>query len=130
MKFFGKVGYGIPGEVQNGVWADTITEHFYYGDVERDSRRVVSADRVNSDISVSNTISILADPYALDHFHAIKYVEWAGALWDVEDVEARSPRLILRLGGVYDGPRPTGGEAPTDGSQTGAPEPPRRDSGR
>lgn len=130
MKFFGKVGYGTPGEKVNGVWVDKIVEREYYGDVQKDSRRIVTGERLNTNISVSNTISIVADPYAFDHFHAIKYVEWAGALWDVEDVEAKRPRLLLRLGGVYDGPRPDTSETSGGGSQTGAPEPPRRDSGR
>jgi hypothetical protein len=28
-----------------------------------------------------------------------------GTLWTVSDVEVQSPRLLLRLGGVYNGPR-------------------------
>jgi hypothetical protein len=116
MKFFGKVGYGTAGETQNGTWVDKITERSYYGDVEKDARRLVSGERLNDDITVSNNIRIIADPYALEHFHAIKYVEWAGALYKVTDVEVQSPRLLLRLGGVYNG-------------QTEASNPLRRDTG-
>jgi hypothetical protein len=64
---------------------------------------------VNNDLTVSNSISIIADAYANEHFFAIRYVDWAGALWTVSEIEIQSPRLILRLGGVYNGPRP---EAP------------------
>lgn len=103
MKFFGKVGYGVSGESTNGVWTDQINERSYYGDVERTSRRLVTTQEVNSDISVENTISIVADPFALNNFHAIKYVEWQGALWSVVNVDVKSPRLLLRLGGVYRG---------------------------
>lgn len=129
MKFFGKVGYGKSGESVNGVWADTITERSYYGDVVKDTRRIVVGSDVNNDISTGNSIEIVADPYASEHFHAIKYVEWAGALWTVTEVEQKRPRLILRLGGVYNGPRPTTGTS-TSESTAGTPEPPRRDSGR
>lgn len=81
-----------------------ITERHYYGDVVRNSRELQDGDYLHDDISVSNTISIVADAYANEHFFAIKYVRWAGTNWDVVNVEVQSPRLLLRLGGVYNGP--------------------------
>ena len=107
MKFFGKVGYGQTVDRQNGIWEDEIIERKLYGDVVRNTRRLVSGDEVNSDLSTGNSISVVADTYANEHIFAIRYVEWAGALWTVTDVEVQSPRLILRLGGVYNGPTPT-----------------------
>lgn len=103
-KFYGEIGYGDTVEVEPGVWEDTITVRSYYGDVIRNSRKLEGGDKVNSDISVGNSISIVADAYANDHFFAIRYIRWAGALWTVSDVEVKSPRLILRLGGLYHGP--------------------------
>ena len=61
-------------------------------------------DQVLDDITVRNSISIVADPYANEHFFAIRYVAWAGSLWRVTDVEVQRPRLLLRLGGIYNGP--------------------------
>ncbi len=130
MRYFGKVGYGKSGESQDqeGVWVDTITERPYYGDVVKDNRRVVISQDVNPEITTGNSIEIVADPYAFDNFHAIKYAELAGALWTVTDVETKRPRLLLRLGGVYNGPRPA---AESDsGATTGTTESPRIDSGR
>jgi hypothetical protein len=60
--------------------------------------------KVNDDLSVNNSISIVADEYANEHFFAIRYVAWAGTLWTVTNVEVQSPRLLLTLGGVYNGP--------------------------
>jgi hypothetical protein len=108
MKFFGKIGYGHSVDNQNGVWEDVIDEKKYYGDVVRNSRRLATGQEVNSDLSVGNSISIVADAYASENFFAIRYVEWAGALWTVTNVEVQSPRLILWLGGVYNGPKPNG----------------------
>ena len=107
-RFFGKVGYSSgKTEVKMGVWKETIIEREHYGDVVRTSRRLMPSESdLNSDISVGNSISIMADPYALEHFFAMRYVEWGGALWTVEKVDVERPRLILRLGGVYNGPRP------------------------
>lgn len=102
-KFHGAVGYGEEVEVRPGVWVPSITERSYFGDVIRNTRKLDNGDKVNNDISVGNSISIVADAYAHNHFFAMKYIKWMGALWTVSEVEVQSPRLILRLGGVYNG---------------------------
>jgi len=106
VKFFGRIGFGKTVDRGNGNWEDEITERQLFGDVIKDTRRFVSADKVNPDITISNSISVVADSYAIENTSAIRYVEWAGALYTVSDFEIQSPRLILRLGGVYNGPRP------------------------
>lgn len=103
-KYRGRVGYGEQIETAPGVHEDVITERTYFGDIIRNSRRLLNGEKVNDDLSVGNSISILADGYANDHFFAIRYVEWAGSLWKVSEVEVQRPRLVLRLGGVYNGP--------------------------
>lgn len=104
-KFYGKVGYGVAAETAPGVWEDTIVEVPYFGDVIRNTRKLREGEKVNNDLTVQNSISIVADAYANEHFFAIRYIEWMGALWTVSDVEVQSPRLILRLGEVYNGPK-------------------------
>jgi hypothetical protein len=105
-RFFGEVGYGdtVETPADSGVYLDVITETSYYGDVIRNTRALEPGENLNSDITVGNSISIVADEYAIEHFFKIKYVRWAGTLWIVSNVEVRSPRLILRLGSVYNGP--------------------------
>jgi len=105
-RFHGIVGYGETLETVPGVWEDVITEYPYFGDVIRNTRTLQTGEKINNDLSVGNSISIVADAYARDHFFAMRYVEWAGTFWIVDDVDVESPRLILRLGGVYRGPRP------------------------
>lgn len=105
-KFYGRVGYGAQSETSPGVWEDVITEHSYYGDVVRNSRQLREGENLNKDVSVQNSISIVADEYAYGHIFAIRYVEWAGVLWAVIDVTVERPRLLLRLGEVYNGPTP------------------------
>ncbi len=103
-KFYGEIGYGETTETSPGVWTDTITEKSYYGDVIRISRQLKETEGLNKDLSVGNSVSIVADAYANEHFFAIRYIRWAGTLWTVSNVDVQSPRLILRLGGVYNGP--------------------------
>lgn len=105
-RFYGEVGYGIAEETppDSGVWVDVITEFSYVGDVIRNTRRLDDNEKLNQDINISNSISIVADQYAVEHFAYIKYVRWSGVLWTVTSVEVRSPRLILSIGSVYNGP--------------------------
>jgi hypothetical protein len=106
-RFYGVVGYGESVETSPGVWEDVITEVSYFGDVIRNTRRMVDGEKVNDDLTVNNSISIVADAYANERFFAIRYIQWSGTLWTVSDVEVQSPRLLLRLGGVYGGPTPS-----------------------
>ena len=105
-RFSGLIGYGTTEEspAGSGVWVDTITTKSYFGDVVRTTRKLDGSEKVNADISVGNSISVVADAYLLENFLAIRYVEWAGYRWTVTDVEVQRPRLLLRLGGVYNGP--------------------------
>lgn len=105
-RFYGEIGYGTSVESPegSGVWVDEITEVEYQGDVVRNTRQLENTEKINEDINVANSITIVADQQAFENFMRIKYVRWAGVLWTVTTVEVRSPRLILSLGGVYNGP--------------------------
>ena len=106
-KFCGKVGFAITEETRPGVWTPTITEREYYGDVINDARRLQTIDQLNDDIVVSNRISIVIDAFANENFHSIRFVEYMGTVWKVTNAEVQRPRLILTLGGVYNGQRQT-----------------------
>ena len=102
-KFFGPIGFAEPAETTPGVWEEAITERYYDGDLIRNVRRLQSSDKVNGDINVSNEVSIVADPFANENFHSMRYVEFMGAKWKITSVEVQYPRLILTMGGVYNG---------------------------
>jgi len=105
-RFYGEIGYGKSEQVpaDSGIWVDVITEYSYFGDVTRNANRLDDGSGLNNNVSVSNSISVLADDRAFKNFHMIRYIRWAGALWTVSSVEVQSPRLIIRLGDVYNGP--------------------------
>jgi hypothetical protein len=102
-KFYGEVGYAETTETTDGVWTEVITEKKYSGDVLRSTRRLQAGENLNDNITVNNLISIVADPFAVQNFQNIRYAKWNGVLWKVTDVEVQRPRLILTLGGVYNG---------------------------
>lgn len=103
-KWYGTIGYAMSTEVSPGVWDDVITERNYFGDIVRNtSRWSTSSDSTNDDLNIDNRISIVADPFAYQNFQSMKYVEYMGAKWKISKVEVSHPRLILNVGGVYNG---------------------------
>lgn len=102
-KFYGPIGYTILTEVKPGDWREKNTTLNYSGDLIRNSRQLQSSGQVNDNLKISNEISIVADPFANQNFHAMRYVEYMGTKWKITNVEVAYPRLILTLGGVYNG---------------------------
>ena len=103
MKFSGSVGFETLVEVRPSNWQSVIVERRYRGDITRCSRRLQSADKVTDDITISNEIEILADAFAFENFSNIKYVVWMNTKWKVNTITVEPPRLILEIGGVYNG---------------------------
>ena len=106
-KFYGKVGFEELSETSPSVYTPTIVERTYSGDLVRNYRKFDSGEGINDDLNISNEVSIVADPYALNHFRTLKYVLWHGARWKVIGITEEFPRLRLTIGGVYNGPTPT-----------------------
>lgn len=102
-KFFGAIGYATVVETKPGVYEERITERTYYGEVVRNIRNLQSANQLNDNVNISNEISIVADPFANENFHSMRYAQFMGAKWKINSVEVKYPRLILQLGGVYNG---------------------------
>lgn len=103
-KWAGVIGFADETkETAPSVYKEEFIERKYYGDVVKNNRRLVTADKVNDDISVQNQLSIVADPYAMNHFYSMKYATFCGAKWKVTDVQVEHPRLTLTLGGLWNG---------------------------
>lgn len=112
-KFFGIVGFVTSQEDPDhpGVFIEVPTEREYGGDTIRHIRRWQGvADQVNDDVTIDEQISIFCDPFAFENLSHIRYVERYGSFWKVTAVEPQYPRLVLSIGGVYNG---------VHGSQTG-----------
>ena len=102
-KYCGSIGYAVMVETSPGVYEEQIIARRYYGDLIRNTRRLQTTDQLNDNINVANEISIVADPFAVQNFHAMRYAELMGTNWKVTNVEVRFPRLVLTLGGLYNG---------------------------
>ena len=102
-KWYGVIGYAETVETDPGVWEEQITERSYYGDTSRNTRLLQNAGGVNDNINVANQFGIVTDPYATQNFHSMRYIEFMGTKWKITNVEVQYPRLILTVGGLYNG---------------------------
>lgn len=114
-KYHGRIGFVktvekieiVDGEpVKTGIWEEKVLERMYYGDILTITSKRNDANKVNDDIDISNKISIVADPYMHQNLKSLRYVEWLGEMWDVSSISVEYPRLVLSIGGVYNGPTP------------------------
>lgn len=102
-KFYGKIGYVKTIESEPGVWTEESTEREYYGDIIRNTRNLNSSNEINDSFNITNSISIVADPYARENFQFMRYVIFMGIKWKINTATIDYPRITLSVGGVYNG---------------------------
>lgn len=116
MKYSGVVGFGIAKEKSGdgeGDWELDVIEKPYYGDIlDLTQRWDANQDSVIDNLRLTNRISIVADGFAINHMHTMKYITYEGVRWCISSIQVQRPRLIISLGGVYNGPTPTIAPAP------------------
>lgn len=106
-KFAGKIGFGISSQSVPGVFTETMTEKEYKGDILRSNKNFDTSDNgVNDNLKLSNRVSIVADDFAYQNASVMRYVILGGVRWKITNIEVATPRLILNLGEVYNGPTP------------------------
>lgn len=107
-RWYGTIGFELTTDgtdpEEHGVSKQVVIERRYYGDLTKDLRKFSNGYSIVDNLDVSNSLSIVADAFAYEHFHTMKYVELYGARWKISSVEIQRPRLILSIGGVYNGP--------------------------
>lgn len=105
-KMFTEIGYSETVKTAKGIFKETIVERSYAVEVTRLSKRWESSGYENDNLNVNNEFSVLADPYAIEHFHGLRYIMLWGQPWKIESVTVEYPRLKLTVGGVYNGKLP------------------------
>ena len=102
MKWCGNIGCSETVETAPGVYEEKIVKRKYYGDVLHGSKRFGGAsEKLNDDITFSNKVSIVADPFAFENFPHMRYIELYGSKWKIAEAELSYPRIIISTGGLY-----------------------------
>ena len=102
-KFRGKLGYVKTEETAPGVHSEVVTERNCYAEVIRNTKRWESSEHLNDNLNISNQFSIVADNYAYDNVQHIRYITWRGVNWKISSIDIQRPRIIISVGGVYNG---------------------------
>jgi len=102
-KFSGKIGYAIQVESKPGVWTNQIVEKSYRGDFVLKQQRWETTEAVNNNLTLDNSVSIIADPYAYTNLGFMKYIIIGGKKWKISSLAINRPRIVIQIGGIYNG---------------------------
>jgi len=102
-KFSGSIGYVTQVETVPGVWEDQTTEKNYRGEEILNQQRWQTTEKVNDDLTLDNSISVIADAWAYANLGQMKYIVWHGQKWKIQSLSIKRPRIILQIGGIYNG---------------------------
>lgn len=102
-KYAGLVGYGEQVETAPGVWESAIKEHMMKGDLIRQNANIRDSGKVNDDITLNHRVSLFADAYAFDNYFNMKWIQIDGHKWKVSSIEVQRPRLLVDIGGLWNG---------------------------
>ena len=102
-KYSGLVGYVTQEETVPGIWSPDENPKMMRGDIIRQTLSNQDNGKVNNDITLNHRVSLLGDAYAFSSYYAIKWIEIDGRKWEVTSVEVQRPRIIVTVGGLWNG---------------------------
>lgn len=102
-KYAGLVGYVTQEQTAPSVWSPVEYPKRMKGDIIRQSSSTQNDDKINSDLTLNHRVSLIGDAYAFSSYFNIKWIEIDGRKWEVTSVEVQRPRIIVTLGGPWNG---------------------------
>lgn len=100
-RFSGKLGFVMTRETEEGVWLEDFVELPAKGTIRSLYVRNDNNASVNSNLRLTNEVSILLDSKIQTYLNTLKYVIWKGSKWEVQSIGVNYPRLTIHLGGLY-----------------------------
>lgn len=112
-RYYGRIGFVDTVETPSGsgIWKEVATERYYMGELVRNTRRWEHGEHLNDDLAINNEVEIVIDEYLQNHFHTLRYLEFAGTFWKISSITVEHPHLRLEIGGVYN-KQTSGGASP------------------
>lgn len=101
MKWYGNIAFSNQVETEPDVFEERLIKKKFMGDFISVRKSNDMSSSINVDLSVSNQLSVLMDPFLQNNFHNIVYVEFNGGKWTVSSVELKERRLLLSFGKLY-----------------------------
>lgn len=100
-RFSGKLGFVLTRETEEGVWLEDVVELPVKGTIRNLYVRNDNSSSANTNLRLTNEISILMDTKTKFYLETLKYVVWKGSKWEVQSISVNYPRLTINLGGLY-----------------------------
>lgn len=100
-RFSGKLGFVTTTETEEGVWLENVIELPAKGTIRSLYVRNDNNSSINTNLRLTNEVSILMDTKIQTHLEALKYVIFKGSKWEVQSIGVNYPRLTINLGGLY-----------------------------
>lgn len=100
-RFSGKLGFVSTRETEEGVWLDDKIELPVKGTIRSLYVRNDNSSSANTNLRLTNEVSILLDTKIQTYLETLKYVVWKGSKWEVQSIGVNYPRLTIHLGGLY-----------------------------
>ena len=107
-KYSGMLGYVMPAkEDPPGIWKPSaVVEKRGRGDLIGQTINNEDVGGLSDGITINNQLSIIMDPFVNKNLESLKYVILYGTRWEIKSMTINRPRVILTLGGVYNGEYP------------------------
>ena len=101
-RFCGAIGFAETVEQSPGVYVPKVTERTYHGDIlARRVRLEETSETTNTNFTLNNDISIVADKFAKENLGFMQYVVLYGTKWKITSATIEYPRIKLTIGGVF-----------------------------
>ena len=100
-RFSGKLGFVMTRETEEGVWLDENIEIRAKGTIRSLYVRNDNSSSANTNLRLTNEVSILLNSKISTYLETLKYVIWKGSKWEVQSIGVNYPRLTINLGGLY-----------------------------
>ena len=108
-QYSGMLGYVMPAkEDPPGIWKPSaVVEKLGRGDLIGQTINNEDVGGLSDGITINNQLSIIMDPFVNKNLESLKYVILYGTRWEIKSMTINRPRVILTLGGVYNGEYPS-----------------------
>ncbi len=83
-RFSGKLGFVMTRETEEGVWLEDFVELPVKGTIRNLYVRNDNTSSTNTNLHLTNEISILMDTKIETYLETLKYVVWKGSKWEVK----------------------------------------------
>ena len=102
-KFSGELGYQLEVDIGGGITESRLSYRKCKGDLLENRRTSQNSNEIVEGVQLANKFSIVANPFLLENLGKLKAIKYLGTPWSITSATYSRPRVIIDVGGVYNG---------------------------